>query len=43
MKWISIAHGSRSTIHSDMKAIVILWHGSAVNEIKEVSSIKLMI
>lgn len=43
MKWIFITHVSRNAIHSDVKAIVILWHGSAVNKIKDFSSIKLML
>lgn len=43
MKWIFITHVSRNTIHSDMKAIVILWHRSEVNKIKDFIAIKLML
>lgn len=39
MKMISITHVHRNTIHSDMKAIGIAWHGSAVNKINDFSSI----
>lgn len=43
MKMISTAHGGRNTIHSDMKAIVISWHGSAVNKTNDFASILSML
>lgn len=39
MKIISTAHDSRNTIHSDMKAIEIWWHGSAGNKINDSPSL----